>query len=91
MPNNGSDNGLLYTDKRVLVSLGMLTTKRDQEANPIRQQEIAAHALVSPRTAQTCLGRLQEAGLIAMVGGGRGVSPLYVITDDGAEMLEAYK
>lgn len=86
--NNGQ---LRYTDKRVLISLCVLTTDRDQEENPITQAEIAAHALVSPRTVQTALGRLQEALLIAMIGGKRGVSHMYLITEDGEKMLEAYR
>jgi len=84
-------NGLLYTDRRVLVALAVLTRDRDQDSRSITQKEIAAEALVSPRTGQVCLNRLQEAGLIAMIGGGRGCPYLYLITDEGEKILEAYR
>lgn len=88
MPNNG----LLYTDQRVLVSLCTLTREdRDQETCPITQRDIQAHAMVSLRTVQTCLGRLTAAGLIAAIGGSRGVSPVYVVTEEGKKIVEAYK
>ena len=87
MPNNG----LLYTDQRVLTSLCTLTTDRDQTACPITQGEIHTHAMVSPRTVQTCLGRLQAAGLIAAIGGSRGVSPVYVVTEEGKKIVEVCK
>jgi predicted transcriptional regulator len=47
--------------------------------------------MVSLRTVQTCLGRLTAAGLIAAIGGSRGVSPVYVVTEEGKKIVEAYK
>jgi predicted transcriptional regulator len=84
-------NGLLYTDRRVLISLDVLVFDRDQGANPITQVEISNHAVVSLRTVQNSLSRLQNAGLIMVIGGRRGVSAGYAITDSGYEILEAYK
>lgn len=84
-------NGLLYTDKRVLVSLDVLIFDRDQRTNPITQIEISNHALVSLRTVQTSLARLQKVGLIIVIGGRRGVSAGYAITDRGYKITEAYK
>lgn len=87
MPNNGLRN----TDQRVLQTLCDLVVTRDQNENPITHAEIAELAIVSHRTTQTCLQRLADAGLIEMVGGGRGISPIYLITEAGEQTLEVCK
>ena len=82
-------NDLLYTDQRVLLALARLLARRDQNAAPITQSEIAAAAIVSQRTIINALDRLTGLDLV-ITERGRGRPLTYALSPLALRIVEEH-